>query len=229
MIDEMRIADQPVRFNARTWRGVLAQMGLIAAAACQLTLTLALGYGWDGWMLAIPVILFIVIFVPIVGYGVEWTVVGHELRSRRWRSLPGRQPSLVGELGPQVEIVHETRNRWRIAPYGPEIYVWPRSATSLTGAMERAGVRVTDWRGDWARRHRRLDRLGLAIQLAASAGVFVAIALGGPMRPFGFVAFWTSWGALYLALAIDYLPWRRHRRSIRQEGWPAWPTTGPWH
>jgi len=90
--------------------------------------------------------------------------------------MAGREPSTVMELGPQLEIVHETRSGWRIRPYGPTIYVPFRRTTPLAGAMERAGVRVVDWRGDWARRHRLLDRLGALIGLVGGVGMLMTIA-----------------------------------------------------
>jgi hypothetical protein len=94
------------------------------------------------------------------------------------------------------------------------MYVARGQAASLVGAMERAGVRVVDWRGDWERRHRLLDRFGLLIALAGGVGLLVTVAQG-PLRTVGFAAYCVFWGALMLGFAIDYLPWRMRRRPAQ--------------
>jgi len=219
VIDSRGATDQPVRFGARTWRGVLGLLALGAAAACLLALVLARsliaqGFDWADWALVIPIVVFTVVWLVIMAAITEWTIAGHELRRRRWLSWPGREPSTVMELGPQLEIVHETRSGWRIRPYGPTIYVPSRRTTPLTSAMERAGVRVIDWRGDWARRHRLLDRFGVLIGLVGGVAMLVTIAQG-PLRSAGFAAYCASLGAMYLGFATDYLPWKMRRHSAQ--------------
>jgi len=145
---------------------VLGLLALGAAAACLLALVLARsliaqGFDWADWALVIPIVVFTVVWLVIMAAITEWTIAGHELRRRRWLSWPGREPSTVMELGPQLEIVHETRSGWRIRPYGPTIYVpfrrttpsrarWsvPASASSTGGATGRAD---TDCSTGWAR------------------------------------------------------------------------------
>jgi hypothetical protein len=217
MNDSTETGGTPVRLNERTRQAILTQVGLVAGAAGLLTAALYVEYGWDGWALAIPPIALIAILTPLLGFGTEWTIGGGELKSRRWYSRPGCEPATVMPLGPQIEIVHETRYRWRIRPYGPDMSVRPRQARSLTNAMEHAGFRVSEW----ASRHRLLDLAGRLIQFGVAAGMFVAIALGGPMRPAGFVMFWGSMAAMYSGLAIDYLPWSRHGAPKSPPYWPG--------
>jgi len=176
---------------------------------------MAQGFDWvDPVMMLIPIPVIIAIWLTILGTATEWTIAGHELRRRGWLSRPGSEPAAVMELGPQLEIVHETRSGWRIRPYGPAVYVARGQAASLTGAMERAGVRVVDWRGDWAGRHRLLDRLAVPITLVGSAGLLVTAAQA-PWRAEGVAAYCVFWGAMMLGFAIDFLPWRIKRPSAR--------------
>ncbi len=217
MTDSRGLVDQPVRLNHRTRRGVLAWLGLGVVAVCALEFVGARslidqGFDWVDLVMLFPIPCVVAIGLVMVGTVAEWTITGHELRRRSWLSRPGSKPSPVMELSPHVEIVHETRTGWRIRPHGPAIYVARGQATSLTGAMERAGVRVSDWRGDWERRHRLLDRLGLLITLVGAVGMLVTAALG-PLRTVGMAAFWASWGAMLLGFTIDFLPWRMRRPS----------------
>jgi hypothetical protein len=187
-------------------------IGLGVLAVCLLEFLgarslIAQGFDWVDPVLLIPIPVLIAIGLVIVGTVTEWTIAGHELRRRSWLSRPGRKPFPVMELGPHLVIVHQTRTGWRIRPYGPAIYVARGQARSLTDAMERAGVRVIDWRGDWARRHRLLDSSGVLIGLSGTVGMLVTIAQG-PLRAVGFVAFWVFWGAMMLGFLIDFLPWR---------------------
>ena len=219
MTESSGFADQPVRLNQRSRRGVLMWIGLGVLAVCLLEFLgarslIAQGFDWVDPVLLIPIPVFIAVGLVIVGTVREWTIAGYELRGRGWLSRPGRNPSPVMELGPHLEIVHETRTGWRIQPYGPAIYVARGQAASLTGAMERAGVRVIDWRGDWARRHRLLDRLGLPITLVGSVGLLVTAAQG-PLRALGFASYCVFWGALMLGFAIDFLPWRMRKHSAQ--------------
>jgi hypothetical protein len=210
---------QFVRLNERTRQGVLAWIALWIVATCILELVLARslidqGFDWFDPVLLISVPVFIAVGLVIVGMVREWTITGNELRGRGWLSRPGRNPSLVTKLGPHLEIVHETRTGWRIEPYGPTIYVSRGQAASLIGAMERAGVRVIDWRGDWARQHRLLDRLGVLMGLGGGVGLLVTVAQGPPLA-LGFTAFCVFWGALMLGFAIDFLPWKMRRQSAQ--------------
>ncbi len=226
MIDSGGAADQPVtasgqpvRLNERTRRGVLMWMGLGVLTACVLELVgarslIAQGFDWVDLVMLFPIPFVIAIGLVMVGTVTEWTIAGHELRRSGWLSRPGRQASPVMELGPHLEIVHETRTGWRIRPYGPAMYVARGQAASLIGAMERAGVRVVDWRGDWERRHRLLDRLGLLITVVGAVGMLVTVAQG-PLHAVGIAAFWASWGAMMLGFTIDFLPWRMRTHSAQ--------------
>jgi hypothetical protein len=218
-MDSEGATDQPVRVGARTWRGVLGLLGVGAAATGVLAFVLARsliaqGFDWVDPVMLIPIPFIIAAGLVMVGTITEWTIANHELRRRGWLSRPGRNSSPVMELGPRLEIVHETRTGWRIRPYGPAIYVAPGQAAPLIGAMERAGVRVIDWRGDWARRHRLLDRLGVPITLVGSVGLLVTSAQG-PLRAVGFASYCVFWGALMLGFAIDFLPWRMRKHSAQ--------------
>ncbi|MGA3058510.1 MAG: RDD family protein [Candidatus Limnocylindrales bacterium] len=238
MIDSGGATDQPVtalgqsvRLNERTRRGVLVWIGLGVLAVCVLEFVsarslIAQGFDWVDLVMLFPIPFVIAIGLVMVGTAAEWTIAGHELRRRSWLSRPGSNPSPVMELGPHFVIVHETRTGWRIRPYGPPIYVARGQATSLTGAMERAGVRVIDWRGDWERRHRLLDRLGLLITLVGAVGMLVTVAQG-PLHAVGIAAFWASWGAMMLGFTIDFLPWRMRKLSAQGAEWPQ-PPAGPW-
>ena len=223
-MDSRSATDQPVRFNGRTWRGVLAQTGVIAAVACLLDLEFALGLGWSDWALAVVPIVFLVLLLFMLAGTTEWTIAGHELLRRGWLSRPGREPSLVMELGPQVQIVHESRLVWRVRPNGLALGGW--QAGRLIGAMERAGVHVNDWRGDWARRHRLLNTFSV-LGYCGAVAIVVVIALGGlkPGSGVSFFLYFTAIGALCLGLAIDYLPWSM-RKTPAQDGWPPLPAGG---
>src|ERR1035437_1140997 len=223
-MDSRSATDQPVRFNGRTWRGVLAQTGVIAAVACLLDLEFALGLGWSDWALAVVPIVFLVLLLFMLAGTTEWTIAGHELLRRGWLSRPGREPSLVMELGPQVQIVHESRLVWRVRPNGLALGGW--QAGRLIGAMERAGVRVNDWRGDWARRHRLLDALGGLALYGGLAGIIVMPMLGSHWSLFRAAAGFAWSGAAFLGLAIDYLPWNM-RKTAAHDGWPPLSAGAP--
>jgi len=223
-MDSRSAAGQPVRFNGLTWRGVLAQVGVIAAVACLLDLEFALGLGWSDWALAVGPIVFLVLLLFMLAGTTEWTIAGHELRRRGWLSRPDREPSLVMELGPQVQIVHESRLVWRVRPNGLALGGW--QARRLIGAMERAGVRVNDWRGDWARRHRLLDALGGLALYGGLAGIIVMPMLGSHWSSVRAAAGFTCSGAVFLGLAIDYLPWSR-RKTPAHDGWPPLSAGAP--
>jgi len=196
-------------------------------------LAFALGYGWPNWMLAYWLSLWLVGWLSNTLAATEWTVAGRELCRRRWFSWPGSEPSAVMELGPQVECVHVAWSRWRIWPGGYAFDVEPWQTSRFVGAMERADVRVNDWRGDWSQRHRLLNAFGVLGYCGGAIAIIVVIALGG-LRPGGvvsFVAYGASVGALVLGLAIDFLPWKMRRPEAQDAGGPqplAGAPAGPW-
>ena len=208
MIDSVGTPDQRFRLGARTWRGVAAQAGVIAVGSCLIVVLSALAFGWSDWLLAVGFIFFLSVWLLILAVSAEWTIADHELRRRRWLSRPGSEPFLVMALGPQVEMVHENRVVWRVVPEGPALGVQPWQAQGLVEAMEQAGVRIDDWRGDWAQRHRSLDILGLLVLWGGLVGIIVMPALraewpGEVTATAGLVCS----GAVFLGLAIDWLPW----------------------
>ncbi len=217
MIDPGGGADQPISVNARTRRGVVAQVGLVAGLACWIELCWSvphLGVFWSqgsdrsAWELALWPVIFLVIWRVALGRTVEWTVAGDELRRRSWLSWPGSEPSAVMVLGQDVQVVHEHRGRWRVWPAGCAIDVWAGQTSRFLGAMERAGVRVDDFRGDWERQHRRLSRLavlaycGAVATLLATPALGIAFVTGLPIGPI--VA---AVGLLFLGQKIDRLAW----------------------
>ena len=208
MIDSVDTPDRRFRLGARTWRGVAAQAGVIAVGSCLIVVLSALAFGWSDWLLAVGFIFFLSVWLLILAVSAEWTIADHELRRRRWLSRPGSEPFLVMALGPQVEMVHENRVVWRVVPEGPALGVQPWQAQGLVEAMEQAGVRIDDWRGDWAQRHRSLDILGLLVLWGGLVGIIVMPALraewpGSVTATAGLVCS----GAVFLGLAIDWLPW----------------------
>jgi len=217
MIDSAGAADQPFRTGARTWRGVLARAGGSAAGACLVVLIFALAFGWSEWVLAIGLIFFLATWLLVLGASAEWTIADQELRVRPWLRA-GHKPSAVIALGPQIEMVHEGRHRWRLVPNGPALGAQPGrpwQTRRLVEAMEQAGVRINDWRGDWARRHRVLDTLGLLTLWGGLAGIIVMPAVRAAWPGlFTATAGLACSGALFLGLAIDWLPWSM-RNSAR--------------
>ena len=231
MIDSVGATDQPVKLGARRPRAVLAQAGIIAAGACLLALEFALAFGWSDWMLAVWLIFFLTIWLPVLAGSTEWTIAGHELRRRRWLSRPGSEPSVVMALGPQVEMVHKSRLVWSLVPTGPVLAWQPWQARRFVEAVQEAGVPVNDWRGEWARRHRRLDMLGLVVFYGGLAGIIVMPAIRAQWPgAFTATAGLACAGAAFLGLAIDYLPWEM-RKIPAHDGWPplsAGAAAGAW-
>ena len=218
----------PIRVNARTGRGVVAQAVLAALMACWIEVLWSVphfgllwsdqGSGWQLWDLAILPFIFLVLWRVVLGRTIEWTVAGRELRRRSWVSRPGRAPVTVMKLGPDTEIQHQTRDKWLVWPDGIAIDLWPRQTSNLVRGMHQAGVRVDDFRGDWERLHPRLNALavvaygaGLAMLLATPA---VAIPLGSglPMLPILLGA-----AALGVGKSIDQQPWKRPK-PVSQNG-----------
>jgi hypothetical protein len=215
MIDSAGAADQPFRMGARTWRGVLARAGGSAVGACLVILIFALAFGWSEWVLAIGLIFFLATWLLVLGASAEWTIADQELRRRPWLSRSG---DIIMVLGPQFEVVHERRHVWHLVPNGPALGAQPGrpwQTRRLVEAMEQAGVRINDWRGDWARRHRVLDTLGLLTLWGGLAGIIVMPAVRAAW-PGLFTA--TAWvacsGAVFLGLVMDWLPWSM-RNSAR--------------
>jgi len=224
VIDSGGVSDQPIRVNARTRRSVVAQVGLAAALAFWMELYLSVphfGAFWSqgsdrsAWELALWPLIFLVIWRVVLGRTVEWTVAGDELRRRSWLSRPGSAPSSVMALGPDVEVVHEIRGRWRVWPTGWAIDVWYGQTSGLIGAMERAGVLVDDFRGDWERQHRRLrSRLAALAYCVAVATLLatpvlgIAVGSGLPLVPI--VA---AVGLMFLGQRIDRQAWTSAKPS----------------
>jgi uncharacterized RDD family membrane protein YckC len=231
LIDSRRATDQPVRFNERTGRAVLRRVGWYIVMACAGGIAFARDFGWPN-----PGLVYW-LFVSFVGWLsntlaiTEWTIAGRELGRRRWSSWPGSKPSKVMDLGPEIEAVRETTYRWRVWPNA--IFVAPWQARRLGEAMQRADVRVNDWRGDWAHRHRLLNALGVLAYYGGAAAIFVALALL-PRPGSGAGAFMTPVGAVVLCLAafvlgwaIDYLPWSMRKTPAQDAEWPEAPA-GVW-
>jgi len=225
MIDSTGAINDQARLNERTGRAVSARVGLFVAVAAVGGPAFAIGYGWTNWIVPYWLGVWLVGWLSNTLALTEWTVAGHELRRRRWLSRPGRKPRAVVELGPQVEIVHESWGRWRMKPSGFAIDIQPWQTSHLVGAMERAGVRVTDWRGDWARRHGLLNATGVLALCGGLVAVFVAAAFAPlrPESPLSPIAWLACLGALLAAMAINYLPWKVHS-SGADGGDPLWST-----
>jgi hypothetical protein len=172
----------------------------------------------DPLLIAISLAFWLPLFGFALGAMPEWTIVGKELRSRTWRSKPGRAPVKVMDLGPDVEIVHETRYRWRIHPDGIVIRTWPLpwAATEFVAGLERAGVTVDDFRGDWQRQHRALDAIAMGAFLGAYALLFATpaigllLGIGLPGTPVIVAVVLAAVGEF-----IDRGPWRRHSAYVR--------------
>jgi hypothetical protein len=215
--------DNQVRLNERTGRSVSARVGVYFAVAAVGGSAFAVGYGLTNWIVAYWFSLWLVGWLSNSLGVTEWTIADHELSRRRWLSRPGRTPRTVMELGPQVEIVHESWGRWRMRPSGFAIDIQPWQTSHLVGAMERAGVRVTDWRGDWARRHGLLNAIGVLALCGDFIALFVAAAFAPlrPESPLGLIAWLACVGALLLGLAIDFLPWTLQSSSA-DGGGPRW-------
>jgi hypothetical protein len=205
--------DLPIRLNARTRRGILVLLGQFAAIGCLGDLAFGAIWGLDGLWLAVPSAVLLAVFIAVMAAATEWTFDGHEMRRRSWLSRPGREPSAFMALGSGVVIVHEGRYRWRIWPNGLQFALQPRQTESLIGAMERAGVSVNDWWGAWARRHPRLDKLGVLAQIGlGGSAVAMLLAIAAGQSDFRWLPL-PVLGTSCLWLVIEYLPWERRRPS----------------
>ncbi len=210
------------RLNARTPKGVVVHLGAAAALAGWMELVGLAPIRWTSWPrspdtaaidLASWAVVFAVTWRVMLGWTIEWTVAGGELRRRSWFSRPGSTPTEVLRFGPDAEIVHETRFRWRIWPTGSEIRIWPGQTRTLIEAIGAAGVHIDDFRGDWERGHRRLSNWALFAYWVTAAVLFgspaIGIALGsGPLTPILLALV-----AAYVGDRIDQQPWTQSRRS----------------
>ena len=93
--------------------------------------------------------------------------------------------------------------------------------------LRRHAARVNDWRGDWVRRHRLLDALGGLALYGGLAGVIVMPIVGSHWSLFRVAAGFACYGAVFLGLGIDYLPWRMTKPSAQDAGWPPLPAGAP--
>ena len=219
MLDSRGGTVLPVRLNERTRRAIVLRAIWFAAVAAGGAIAFAIGFGAGGsgplfWL-----------FLWLAGWSVqfgavkEWSVDRQALLCRLWRSRPGSEPTPVLELGPGVEVVHETWGRWRVWPGGFTIEIDRWESARLVAAMNGAGVRVEDWRGEWTRRHRLLDTAGLLAYYGGAVAEFVAIAFApvGPGNAFGFAAIFLALGIFFAGLAVNFLPWRMVDKPSRGE------------
>jgi hypothetical protein len=220
MIDSRGTPDETCRLNARTRRTVVAQAILAAALAgwflflWSIPQSLPQSSGpapdWLVLNLAMTVVAFLVIWRVLTGRTIEWTAAGGELRRRKWLSRPGSEPRAVMAPGPDAELVHETRYRWRVWPEGSAIDVmWPGQMRSFVGAVAGAGVRIDDFRGDWERGHPGLNAAAI---LAYGAGVvgllatpIVGLLLGSGLPLLPIIAAAVAFG---VGQAIDRGPYK---------------------
>ena len=219
MINSGGATSQPVRFNERTGRAVARRLGWYIVVAGAGGIAFTRDFGWPSAGLAYWLFVWSAGWLSNTLAITEWTIAGRELRRRRWISWPGSKPSKVMDLGPEIEAVRETTYRWRVWPNA--VCVAPWQARHLVDAMQRADVRVNDWRGDWAHRHRLLNAVGVLAYCGGAAAIFAALALlpqpgsdaGAFMAPVGAVVLCLA--AFVLGWAIEYLPWSMRKPSAQ--------------
>jgi hypothetical protein len=93
--------------------------------------------------------------------------------------------------------------------------LWPWQTASFVSAMESTGVRISDWRGDWARRHPLPDKLGLLAQLglvASCMAEMLLIAIGWQVPQLLSLLFSLS---ILLVIALDFLPLNLLQPTVR--------------
>lgn len=219
MLDARGGAVLPVRLNERTGRAIFMRSIWFAAVATGGAIAFAIGYGPASFGLLYWLFLWLVGWSVQFGAAKEWTVDGRQLMCRRWRSRPGSEPTPVLELGPGVEVVHETWGRWRVWPGGFTMEIQPWASARLVAAVNGSGVRVEDWRGEWTRRHRLLDAAGLLAYYGGAIAVFAAVAFApvGTGSAFGFAAILMALGLFLVGLAANFLPWRMVEKPSRGE------------
>jgi hypothetical protein len=214
-------AGRPFRLNPRTRATALILAVLVAAASFWLTALWSVpGIGGEPGPIWIPGLLIDPVFVLCLGIFFappEWTISDGWLSRRSWRSMPGTKPTRLVALGPDVEIVHETRNRWRMQPDGYEIVTWGRSA-GLAAAMAQAGVRVDDFRGDWERQHPVINALAVLAYVGAVAALLstplfgFAIGHGIPLTPVV-----VGICLVMVGRTLDRGPWRQPKPSSQAD------------
>jgi hypothetical protein len=210
--------DQPARLWTRTGPALLRRAGVAAAMAVFVDLAVVDALDALDWVIAIWLICFLSLCLLTFRWTTEWTITDDELQSRHWLSLPGRKPETVMAIGPQFEVVHESRMVWRIRPHGSALNAPSWNTAALKGPMEHAGVRVTDWRGDWVRRHRLLDRFGVLAYFGGAIGMLLVVAQG-PWWPYRIernLVEMVAIGVMLLGWAIDYLPWKMRKPSVQK-------------
>lgn len=210
--------DQPLRVNERTGRAILKRVVYFLAVLSVGEIAFALGHYETTWIYSYWAIIWLIGWLSSTLSMTEWTVAGHELRTRRWFSRPGSKTSKIMDLGPDFECVRVAWFGWRIWPYGFSIALQPGQSSRLVKAMTGVGVRIDDWRGEWSRRHPLLNALGVLGYAGGAVAITAVVAMGG-LRPGGvggFATFGAAIAGLCLGLAIDYLPWKMRKLSSRE-------------
>jgi len=213
-------SDQPIRVNARTTGSFLVRVGMAAALAGWMLIFWSVPHAGPFWSdqgsgrsaleLAVwGAIFFLVTSSVLLKRTTEWTFTADELRRRSWFSRPRSRSVVVMAFGPDAEIVHESRDRWRVWPSGAAIDVWPGQTALFVRAMKRSNVRVDDFRGEWERRHRGLNVFAMVLYWGAVAALLatpalgIALGSGLPLTPI-----LAAGGAIVLGQAIDRLPYK---------------------
>jgi hypothetical protein len=140
----------------------------------------------------------------------EWTVAGNQLLGRHWLSRPGARPSVVLQLGPDIEVTHESRHRWHFNPGGPTLSVRASRTPAFIAALKPSGVRIDDWWGDWAGEHRLLNKFGPLVGQAGGVGLVIAVAIAIAFPPLASLAPAVALGSIGLmavSAAIALMPW----------------------
>lgn len=227
MIDSGGTSGEGTRLNARTGRSAAAQLIVAAALAGWFLILESVPQSgpqssgpasdWLALNLVLTAAVFLVFWRVLTGRTTEWTVAGGKLLRRKWLSRPGSEPRVLMPLGPEAEIVHESRTRWRVWPDGSAIDVmWPRQASRFVGAVAGTGARVDDFRGDWGREHPRLNRAALlaycvgAVAFLATPVVALLLGSGLPVIPFIVAAITAGVGQ-----AIDRGPYKAPKPGAR--------------
>jgi len=157
--------------NARTVRSAAAQAILAAALAGWFLILESVPQSGPQSSGPAPDWLALNLALTVVAFLVFWRVLtGRPPSGRRRRQASPAEVALTARkraagshaAGPEAEIVHESRTKWRVWPDGSAIdVIWPRQASRFVGAVAGTGARVDDFRGDWGREHPRLNRAAL--------------------------------------------------------------------
>jgi hypothetical protein len=219
-MDSVGASDQSIKVNARTLSSFLVRVALAAAMAGWVLILWSVPHAGPFWSdqgsvrsaleLAVwGAIFFLVTLSVILKRTTEWTFAADDLRRRSWLSRPRSRSVVIMAFGPDAEIVHEFRDRWRVWPSGAAIDVWPGQTAHLIRALERSSVRVDDFRGDWECGHKRLNDFALLLYWGAVAALLatpalgIALGSGLPLTPM-----LAAGGAIFLGQAIDRLPYK---------------------